>query len=165
MLGTAFPHLLKNREFELPWKSVLYITSIVAIAGGLLMLLIGDGPYRKKSGGFRWDAFGKIFSSKKWKQAAIGYFGHMWELYSFWGFIPLIIELYTKKNNQRLDISFFKFSCNCHWEHRVRCGRIFVTTSWQRQSSCMVLIYFGAMLFSFPVELNFGVFPGAPSCC
>ena len=109
MLGTAFPHLLKNREFELPWKSVLYITSIVAIAGGLLMLLIGDGPYRKKSGGFRWDAFGKIFSSKKWKQAAIGYFGYMWELYSFWGFIPLIIELYTKKNNQRLDISFLSF--------------------------------------------------------
>ena len=30
VLGTAFPHLLKNRDFELPWKSVLYITSIVA---------------------------------------------------------------------------------------------------------------------------------------
>ena len=110
MLGTAFPHLLKNREFDLPWKSVLHITSIIAFAGGLMMLLfVGDGPYRKKSGGFRWDAFGKIFSSKKWKQAAIGYFGHMWELYSFWGFVPLIFELYSKKNNQQLDISFLSF--------------------------------------------------------
>ncbi len=110
MLGTAFPHLLKNREFDLAWKSVLYITSIVAVAGGVMMLLfVGDGPYRKKSGGFRWDAFGKIFSSKKWRQSAFGYFGHMWELYSFWGFLPLIIELYSKKNNQQLDISFLSF--------------------------------------------------------
>jgi MFS family permease len=110
MLGTAFPHLLKNREFDLPWKSVLHITSIIASAGGLMMLLfVGDGPFRRKSGGFRWDAFGKIFSSKKWRQSAFGYFGHMWELYSFWGFVPLIIELYSKKNNQQLDISFLSF--------------------------------------------------------
>ena len=110
MLGTAFPHLLKNREFDLPWRSVLYITSLIAFAGGLMMLLfVGDGPYRKRSGGFRWDAFGKIFSSKKWKQAAFGYFGHMWELYSFWGFVPLILELYSKKNNHQLDISFLSF--------------------------------------------------------
>jgi len=110
MLGTAFPHLLKNREFDLPWKLVLHITSLIAFAGGLMMFLfVGDGPYRKKSGGFRWDAFGKIFSSKKWRQAAIGYFGHMWELYAFWGFVPLIIELYSKKNNEQLDISFLSF--------------------------------------------------------
>jgi len=111
MLGTAFPHLLKNRQFELPWKTVLYITSIIATIGGLMMILfVGDGPYRKRSGGFRWDAFGKIFSSKKWRQAAIGYFGHMWELYSLWGFVPLIIELYSKRNNQQLDVSFLSFS-------------------------------------------------------
>ena len=110
MLGTAFPHLLKNREFDLEWRSVLYITSVIALAGGVLMLLfVGDGPYRKRSGGFRWDAFEKIFSSKKWRQSAFGYFGHMWELYSFWGFVPLIIELYSKKNEQQLDISFLSF--------------------------------------------------------
>ena len=110
VLGTAFPHLLKNRDFELPWKSVLYITSVVAVIGGLLMILIvGDGPYRKRSGGFRWNAIGKIFSSKKWRQAAFGYFGHMWEVYSFWGFLPLMIELYSQKNNLTLNISFLSF--------------------------------------------------------
>ena len=110
VLGTAFPHLLKNRDFELPWKSVLNITSVVAVIGGLLMILIvGDGPYRKRSGGFRWNAIGKIFSSKKWRQAAFGYFGHMWEVYSFWGFLPLMIELYSQKNNLTLNISFLSF--------------------------------------------------------
>src|SRR5688572_23058242 len=38
VLGTAFPHLLRNRSFELPWKTVLYCTSAFALAGGLLML-------------------------------------------------------------------------------------------------------------------------------
>lgn len=109
VLGTAFPHLLKNRDFELPWRSVLYITSIVAVGGGFLMLMIGDGPFRKKSGGFRWDAIGKIFSSKKWRQAAFGYFGHMWEVYSFWGFVPLIIALYAEKNGTPLNIPVLSF--------------------------------------------------------
>jgi len=110
VLGTAFPHLLKNRDFELPWKTVLYYTSLFATVGGTLMLLfVGDGPFRKKSGGFQWNAFTEIFSSKKWRQAALGYFGHMWELYTFWGFVPLILELYEKKNGVPLNIPLLSF--------------------------------------------------------
>ena len=117
VLGTAFPHLLKNRDFELPWKSVLYYTSLFASIGGLLMLLfVGDGPFRKKSGGFQWNAFSEIFGSKKWRQAAFGYFGHMWELYTYWGFVPLILGLYAAKNNIILNIpllSFLIIACGC----------------------------------------------------
>jgi MFS family permease len=110
VLGTAFPHLLKNRDFDLPWKSVLYYTSVFAVTGGVLMILfVGDGPCRKKSGGFQWNAFKEIFSSKKWRQAAFGYFGHMWELYTYWGFLPLILELYARKNGVSLNISLLSF--------------------------------------------------------
>jgi MFS family permease len=110
VLGTAFPHLLKNRDFELPWRSVLIYTSLFAVAGALLMLLmVGDGPYRKRSGAFQWNAFATIFSSKKWRQAALGYFGHMWELYTFYGFLPLILELYSRENNTALNIPLLSF--------------------------------------------------------
>jgi len=110
ILGTAFPHLLKNRDFDLPWKKVLYVTSAFACTGGLLMLtFIGDGPYRKKTGGFRWDAFGKIFRSKQWRYAAFGYFGHMWELYAFWGFVPVIIEVYNQKNAPVINAPLVSF--------------------------------------------------------
>lgn len=110
VLGTAFPHLLKNRDFDLPWKSVLYFTSLFALIGGVIMLLfVGDGPYRKKSGGFQWNALGEIFTSKKWRQAAFGYFGHMWELYTFWGFVPVILALYARKNNLPLNIPLLSF--------------------------------------------------------
>jgi len=110
VLGTAFPHLLRNRDFKLPWESVLYFTSLFAIAGGLLMLLfVGDGPYRKKAEAFQWNAFAEIFRSKKWRQAAFGYFGHMWELYTFWGFVPVILALYAEKNNISLNIPLLSF--------------------------------------------------------
>lgn len=109
VLGTAFPHLLKNRSFELPWKSVLYFTSLFALIGGSLMLFIGDGPYQKKSESFQWNAFTEIFRSRKWRQAAFGYFGHMWELYTFWGFVPLILGLYEEKNNITLNVPLLSF--------------------------------------------------------
>lgn len=110
VLGTAFPHLLKNRDFELPWKSVLIYTSLFAVTGGVLMLLfVGDGPYRKRSGAFQWNAFATIFGSKKWRQSAFGYFGHMWELYTFYGFLPLILELYSRENKLALNTPLLSF--------------------------------------------------------
>ncbi|MEO7984441.1 MAG: MFS transporter [Bacteroidota bacterium] len=110
VLGTAFPHLLKNRDFELPWKSVLYYTSGFAFIGGIVMFLfVGDGPYRKRSGGFQWNALQEIFRSKRWRQAAFGYFGHMWELYTFWGFIPVILGLYAHKNGMEINIPLLSF--------------------------------------------------------
>lgn len=110
VLGTAFPHLLKNRDFALPWKSVLYCTSLFAIVGGMLMIFfVGDGPFRRKSGRFQWNAIPQIFNSQKWRRAASGYFGHMWELYTFWGFLPLILELYNRSHNLSLNVSLVSF--------------------------------------------------------
>lgn len=110
VIGTAFPHLLKNRDFDLPWRLVLSYTSLFATIGGFLMLFfVGDGPHRKKSGQFQWNAFAQIFGSKKWRQVAFGYFGHMWEIYAFWGFVPLIIGLYNSSNGRTLDVSLLSF--------------------------------------------------------
>jgi len=110
VLGTAFPHLLKNRDFDLPWRSVLYCTSVFASIGGLLMILfVGDGPFRKRSGKFQLNAIAAIFGSRKWRQAAFGYFGHMWELYTFWGFVPLMLELYSIKSGSSLNIPLLSF--------------------------------------------------------
>jgi predicted MFS family arabinose efflux permease len=73
------------------------------------MLTIGDGPHQKKSEKFQWNAFAEIFKSKKWRRAAFGYFGHMWELYTYWGFIPVILGLYAEKHNISLNIPLISF--------------------------------------------------------
>jgi MFS family permease len=104
VLGTAFPHLLKDFTTTYPWKSVLITTSALAIIGGLLMLLlVPDGPYRKPSQNTNLSACFTIFKKRDFKAAAFGYFGHMWELYTFWVFVPIILKQYTIINT---DVTF-----------------------------------------------------------
>lgn len=96
VFGTAFPHLLKGLSLQLPWRSVLIFTSSFAFAGGLaVLLLIPAGPYRQASQKFSIQHIFSSFRSNDFRAAALGYFGHMWELYTFWAFLPFIIQWQT----------------------------------------------------------------------
>src|SRR4051812_29308186 len=104
VLGTAFPHLLKNMTMDLPWKYVIYSTSTLSVLGGLCMrLLVPNGPHRKQSQQLQISAFLDGFKNKKFRAAAFGYFGHMWELYTFWAFLPLLLTMYK---NQHPTVEF-----------------------------------------------------------
>jgi MFS family permease len=96
VLGTAFPHILAGYGKGLPWPLVIWVTSGLALAGGLLILLfVPNGPFRKQSYGLDLSAFFKVFGKPAFRAAAFGYFGHMWELYAFWAFVPFMIDSYT----------------------------------------------------------------------
>jgi MFS family permease len=111
VLGTAFPHLLKGGNWHLPWKDIIYITSSVAVAGGLLVLLfIPPGPYRKKGTVFHPRALAHIFNSRDFRSAAGGYFGHMWELYAFWAFVPTLIQLQQQHARESYNIPLWSFA-------------------------------------------------------
>ncbi len=99
VVGTAFPHLLKNITETLPWKYVIILTSIFASLGGLLILVfVPNGPFRKQSQQLDFKAFFNVFKNKDFRSAAFGYFGHMWELYTLWAFIPFILLTYSKSH-------------------------------------------------------------------
>ncbi|MDT0643926.1 MFS transporter [Zunongwangia sp. F363] len=98
VLGTAFPHFLKMfaSAEALPWKLVIITTSSLAITGGVLMLsLVPDGPCRSPALNNNFTAIPSAFRNPGFKAAAFGYFGHMWELYAFWAFVPFILKSYS----------------------------------------------------------------------
>lgn len=101
VIGTAFPHLLKTLTGALPWKSVLIAVSSFAVLGGTLILaLIPDGPYRKAGQKAKLFAFVDVFKNQSFRASAFGYFGHMWELYTFWAFVPIMLKAYVNKHPQ-----------------------------------------------------------------
>jgi MFS family permease len=101
VVGTAFPHLLKGFTDSFSWETVLWATSSLAVFGGSLMVaLVPNGPYRKPGTSLDLSAFFKVFRNGGFRDAAFGYFGHMWELYTFWAFVPLMLKTYSDLHAQ-----------------------------------------------------------------
>ncbi|MBC8768923.1 MFS transporter [Arenibacter sp. BSSL-BM3] len=110
VLGTAFPHLLQGLELSEEYTIVIKITSLLSIFGGAsLFFLVPNGPYRKPSKVLQLRAGIALFRIPDFKKAAVGYFGHMWELYAFWAFIPFAIKTYNSIHNSQLPFSIWTF--------------------------------------------------------
>ncbi|MDZ7808638.1 MAG: MFS transporter [Gracilimonas sp.] len=110
VLGTAFPHFLKFAGGDLPWRFVMMSTSVLSASGGLLLLLtVSDGPYGGRKGDFKPSAMFKLFKDKNFRSAAFGYFGHMWELYTFWAFVPVMLAYYNSETAGDLSIPIWSF--------------------------------------------------------
>lgn len=112
VLGTALPHLLKEVTQSFSWRYVIVVTSLLSVFGGILMVwLVPDGPYRKPSQQVDLLAFFKVFEHRKFRSAAFGYFGHMWELYAFWTFVPVMLKTYMNLHpSLSLNIPILSFS-------------------------------------------------------
>lgn len=110
VVGTAFPHLLKAFPSVISWRSAIVVTSSIALAGGIMMfLIVPDGPFRRSIAKIKFDAIFEIFEDKRFRAASFGYFGHMWELYTFWVFVPIILNAYAILYNEPLNVSFWSF--------------------------------------------------------
>jgi predicted MFS family arabinose efflux permease len=93
-LGTALPHGLRQIGAAWKWQYVIGTSSALAAVAALLIYLLGDGPHlalRRAMPGVRMAGVLGAFASRDFRAAALGYFGHMWELYAFWTIVPLLI--------------------------------------------------------------------------
>jgi MFS family permease len=110
-LGTALPQGVRFFGAQWNWQIVILTSSGLALAGALLIFVLGDGPHlalRPKGSAISGGVL-SAFKSKNLRAAALGYFGHMWELYTFWTLVPLMVATAVHTRLPQLSVSGLAF--------------------------------------------------------
>ena len=91
-LGTASPHLLRGLTLHLPWQWPLLLASLLALVAALMIFKLGVGPHLPATAksGRPWVGL-TAFRQPRFRAAALGYFGHCWELYALWALVPFLV--------------------------------------------------------------------------
>jgi MFS family permease len=107
VLGSASAHGIRALSVELPWSTVMISVALLAAAGGLLLFMAIPEPPNDTANGkkLEWQALATIWTDWRVRASVLGYFGHMWELYTFWVLVPLILA--TQLNGQALSFAAF----------------------------------------------------------
>jgi MFS family permease len=90
-IGKATPYLVHAIP-RADVGGVVIATSIAALlAAAIVAAAYTDGPHAFPSRPFSWGLAGTVVRERRWRLATGGYLGHMFELYSFWTWIPAFV--------------------------------------------------------------------------
>jgi predicted MFS family arabinose efflux permease len=90
--GTATPFLARAIGGNVYWREAVLAASGLALVGAGLVVTVGEGPALRGRSGFDWGRVWSVFRVPAFRASALGYFGHMWELYAYWALVPTLVE-------------------------------------------------------------------------
>ena len=91
VLGSASPHALRAIGASWPWPTVFVAVAAAAVLAGLLVLVLLPEPPPRPVPALRLSALHSMWRDGQVRASVLGYFGHMWELYTLWVLLPLVL--------------------------------------------------------------------------
>jgi hypothetical protein len=91
-IGTASPYLVRALGAGGDWRTLAGSASAAAVAAAVLVsVALRDGPFLRGRARFDLRAAARVFRDPSFRLAALGYFGHMWELYALWSLVLFFV--------------------------------------------------------------------------